>query len=175
MYQQTDKKSAVKEIQKYLFVLSDKKYSNIPRIPIDGIFDKETESAVIIFQENKLISPTGIVDYETFTALYEDYISVTENFYTSDYIFGDGTFPLKENDQNEDVRALHIMINELRKSYSQISGVGTGAYFSKRTSDAIDDIRELFMMPKSGKLDKELYRRMISEIDARQRFEEKYE
>ena len=175
MYQQTDKKSAIKEIQKYLYVLSDRKYTEIPRIPIDGIFDKETEAAVIKFQEIKLLSKSGIVDYETFTALYDDYLGVVEDVYTADYIFGDGSFPLSENDQSEDVRALHIMINELRKTYPQINPVGTGAYFSKRTGDAIEILSELFILPKSRKLNKELYRRMIDEINARNRFEEKNE
>ena len=175
MYQQTDKKSAIKEIQKYLYVISDKKYNEIPRIPIDGIFDDETKAAVIKFQEIMLILPSGIVDYETFGALYEVYTSIVEDFYTNDYIFGDSNFPLEENDQNEDVRALHIMISELRKTYPQITDTGSGAYFSKRTGDAIEDLRELFFLPKSRKLDKPLYRRMKAEIEARQRFKEKFE
>ena len=175
MYQQTDKKAAVSEIQKYLYVLSDRKYTDIPRIPIDGIFDKETKAAVVKFQEIRLLSPTGIVDYETFTALYNDYLTVVEDFYTTDYILGDGSLPLSENDQNEDVRAFHIMINELRKTYPQISSVGTGAYFSKRTGDAVEELRALFLLPHSRVLDKELYRRIIAEIKARKRFEEKYE
>ena len=175
MYQQTDKKSAIKEVQKYLFVLSDRKYTDIPRIPVDGTFDKETEAAVIKFQQIKLISETGIVDFETFTALYDDYSKVVEEIYTTDYIFGDGSFPLVENDQNEDVRALHVMINELKKTYPEIRSVGTGSYFSKRTGDAIEDLRSLFILPKSRKLDKELYSRMLDEIHAQKRFEEKYE
>ena len=173
MYQQTDKKSAVREVQTYLYVLSDRMYNDIPRIPIDGIFDKETEEAVIQFQNIKLLAPSGIVDLETFNALYEDYLKVVEDFYTADYIFGDGNFPLKENDQNEDVRALHIMINELRKEYPQIPPVGTGSYFSKRTVDAIEEIRSLFLMQKSPRLDKELYKRILAEIHARNRFNEK--
>ena len=175
MYQQTDKKSAIKEIQKYLYVISDKKYYEIPRIPIDGIFDDETKAAVIKFQEIMLFPPTGIVDYETFTSLFEIYTSIMEDFYTTDYIFGDSNFPLEENDQNEDVRALHIMISELRKTYPQITDAGNGAYFSRKTGDAIEELRELFALPKSRKLDKQLYRRMNAEIVARQRFKEKFE
>ncbi len=175
MYHQTDKKSAIKEIQTYLYVLSDRKYKEIPRVPIDGIFDKESEAAVIEFQKIKLFSETGIVDYETFTALYEDYLAVTEDLSTNNYIFGDSVFPISENDQNEDVRALHVMINELRKTYPQITDVGSGAYFSKRTGDAIEDLRTLFMLPKSRKLDKALYQRMTDEIESRKRLEEKYE
>lgn len=171
MYQQNDKRSAVREIQKYLYVLSDRKYETIPRIPIDGIFDEETKAAVIEYQKIKLLTESGIVDFETFTALYGDYLSVVDNFYTNDYIIGDSAFPLSENEQSEDVRALHLIINELRKSYPQIASVGTGSYFSKRTGDAIEALRELFIFPKSREVDKELYRRLISEINARNQSE----
>ena len=174
MYYQSDKKAATKEIQKYLYVLSGTKYPQIPRIPIDGAFDIETEAAVIEFQKIKNISPTGKVDYETFTELYIEYLSVIEDESCANYILGDGKFPLKENDQNEDVKALHIMINELRKTYPQISDPPSGSYFSAKTANAIEDIRRLFLMPSSRELDKALYRRMLTELNRIKDFEEKY-
>ena len=101
--------------------------------------------------------------------------SLENELNTPDYIFGDGALPLKENDQNEDVRALHIMINELRKTYREITSVGNGAYFTRRTADAIEQLRVIFGMDKSRQLDKALYRRMLEEIDSRKRLEEMYE
>ncbi len=169
MYRQTDRKSAIIEIQKYLYVLSDRKYKEIPRVPIDGVFDAETAYAVRKFQEIKLLPTSDKVDLETFTALYEDYREVVNEFYTTDYILGDGTLPLFETNQNEDVRALHLIINELRKSYPQIKDVGTGAYFSRRTGDAVEYLRELFGLEKSRRVDKKLYARMLLELKAQNR------
>ena len=174
MYQQSDKTPAIKEIQEYLFFLSDKKYESIKRIPIDGVFDKETEDAVIAFQLATSLEPTGIVDYETFTTLYTEYVRVYEEYNEKGYIFGDGSFPLQENDQNEDVRALHVMINELRKNYTKIGEVGTGSYFSSRTGDAIEAISKIFLLPKTRKLNKGLYKRMKEEIESIKQFEEKH-
>lgn len=171
MYQQSDRKAAISEVQEYLFFLSDKKYQQIPRIPIDGIFDEESKNAVIEFQKIMLLSPTGEVDFETFNALYSEYQTAFLEYSTNNYVFGDGNLPLKENDQNEDVRALHIMINRLKKSYPQIDSVGTGAYFSQRTKSALKELRNLFSLPGLPILDKALYNRIISEIDARERFE----
>ena len=174
MYRQSDKEEAIKEVQEYLFFLSDKKYDTIKRIPIDGVFDKETEEAVIEFQLANSIEPTGIVDYETFTLLEREYSIAYENFSEKDYIIGDSQLPLSENDQNEDVRALHTMINELRKTYHQIESVGTGAFYSSRTGDTIESIRKLFLFPPSRALDKALYTRIKSEIASRKLFEEKH-
>ena len=172
MYRQENKKAAVYEIQEYLFFLSDKKYPSIPRVPIDGTFDGETRDAVIEFQKIMLLSPSGIVDYETFTALYEEYEIARLDYDTENYIFRNGTLPLKENDQNEDVRVLHTMINRLRKTYPQITDAGSGAYFSKNTAEAIKQMRILFALPGKPILDKALYRRIKSEIDARERYEQ---
>lgn len=170
MYLQSDKASAVKEIQKYLFFLSDRKYKDIPRIPIDGTFDKETQAAVIKFQEIKLLSPTGIVDYETFTALYADYNELVADSYTSSDIIIAKELPLKENDQGEAVRALHVLINELKRYYPQIGDVGNGAYFSARTTSSVKKLRELFRLSNSEQVDSELYRRIVREIRARENF-----
>lgn len=172
MYRQENKEAAAYEVQEYLFFLSDKKYPSIPRVPIDGVFDEETRDAVIEFQKIMLLSPTGIVDFETFTVLHQEYESALSDYNTNNYIFGNGTLPLKENDQNEDVRALHSMINRLRKSYPQITDAGSGAYFSKNTAEAIRQLRILFALPGKEVLDKPLYRRMTSEIDARERYEQ---
>lgn len=175
MYQQTDKKETVKKIQEYLYVLSGEKYPKIPRVPIDGSFNEETRNAVIKFQEIKGLEGNGIVDFNTFTALYKDYRELMLDKSTNGYIVGDGSFPLYETNQNEDVRALHIMINELRKIYPEITEVGIGSYFSSKTARAIEDLRVIFMLPPSKKLDKALYRRMVAEIDAKKRLSQKFQ
>ncbi len=166
MYQQSDRKSAVKEIQKFLYALSDKKYENLPRVAITGIYNAETANAVKEFQRTKGLNPTGITNLETFTLLYEDYFESAREFYTDDYILGDGRFPFKEGDQNEDVRALHLMINELSKTYSNIENVGTGAYYSKKTAAAVEELRKLFLLPSSRAIDKKLYTRIKQELNA---------
>ncbi len=173
MYQQTDKRAAVREIQKYLYFLSDAEKNEIPRIPVDGIFDFETKNAVMAFQKTKDLPQTGTVDFQTHTLLYEAYEEMTADSNTPDYIFGDGTLPFREGDMNEDVRVMHIMINELSKEYSEIENVGTGAYFSSRTGDEIKKIRKLFIMGESRIFDKKLFKRVKEELYAIKR-REKY-
>ena len=169
MYKQSDRISAIKEIQKFLYLLSDSKYKSIPRVPIDGVFDDETKAAVIAYQKEKQITPSGAVDHETFVSLYSDYSEIINDSNTNGFIFGDGKFPLKEGDRNEDVRALNIIINELSKTYRQITEIDVSSYFSANTGDAIEEITEIFLYPRSRALDKNLYRRINEELNARQR------
>ena len=50
MYPLSDKVSAIREVQKFLHLISDKKGSTIPRVSIDGIYGEETRGAVSEFQ-----------------------------------------------------------------------------------------------------------------------------
>lgn len=174
MYHQTDKKAAVREIQRYLFSISDVMYTEIPRVPIDGVFDEETAAAVRIYQSIKGLNSTGKVDYESFLAMQEDYAAITEDERTRDFIIGDTEFPIGVGSISEDVRTLHLMINELAKSFSAVLEVGTGAYYSTRTAASVEALRELFRYPPAPFVDKQLFIRMDSELKARRRAKEKY-
>ena len=81
-------------------------------------------------------------------------------------------FPIKENDQNENVRILHSVINVLKKTYPQITDTGNGAYFSSKTAAALKDIRNIFSFPGPPELDQALYRRILSEIVAQRQLKQ---
>ena len=174
MYSINDKKSAVKEIQKYLYKISDTTYPKIPRIPIDGDFDKETRAAVEKFQQIMGIEVTGIVNNETFALLYDEYLAVIADQNTDNSIIGDDTFPLMEGSHSEAVSALHLIINELGETYTELPSVGTGSFYNKTTSDAIKMLRKIYRLSPSEKVDKILYSRLREDLDARRRVKQKY-
>ena len=174
MYHITDKEAAVKEIQRYLYVISDTAYPEIPRIPIDGDFDGETRVAVEKFQQIMGIEITGKVNSETFRLLYEEYLAVTAEKSTDDSIIGDDNFPLEEGSHSEDVRALHIIINELKKTYTELPFVGTGAFYNRITAEAVRMLREIYMLAPGSSGDKKLHSRLKEDIDARRRVKQKY-
>lgn len=165
-YRINDRGAAIKEIKKYLYLISENMYKDIPRNTIDEIYDSETKAAVLKYQEIKGIEVSGVVDLETFDALYSDYLLLAEDTVTEDYILSSG-FPLKKGMISEDVRLLHLMINELRKTYQNINYVGTGNYYSSETEKAISYLRNLFGFEGGGDLDKRLYYRIKKELRAR--------
>ena len=166
MYRQNERKEAVKEVQKFLFFISSEIYEDIPRIPIDGIFDEETKGATMAYQNKKGINQTGIVDYETYTLLYEDYLSALEKQAPSPYIFTKEEPIITEGDNNEAVRFLHILINELEGRFVNIEKVGTGSYFDKKTGDMLEILSTIFNFEKQRVLDQKLYNRILNEINA---------
>ena len=165
-YSINDRGSAVKEIKKYLYLISENMYKDIPRNTIDEIFDSETKAAVIKYQEIKGIEATGTVDLETFDRLCSDYLLLLEDINTDDYILSNG-FPLKQGMINEDVRLVHLMINELRKTYQNIDYVGTGNYYSAETEKAVLYLRNQFGLEDGEGVDKRLYYRLKKELRAR--------
>lgn len=166
MYHASDKKSAIKEIQRYLFKLSDTTYPQIPRIPIDGVYDGETAAAVKKYQELRSFKETGIVDYQTFTEMSADYFFVVSDEKMRDFIIGETDFPLSVGSYSEDVRTLHIIINELAKSFSGIEKVGVGAYYSEKTANAVNSFSKIFGYPATGTVDKRLFSRLNTELEA---------
>ena len=65
----------IAEVQRYLRALSYL-YSEIPHVGIDGIYGEETRAAVRAFQVLFSLSQTGVVDDETFSALYRQHLKL---------------------------------------------------------------------------------------------------
>lgn len=67
----------VREIQKYLNAIS-KNYPAIPKNVVDGIYGTKTRDAVKKFQEIFNVNVSGIVEYDTWYAISNVYVAVTE-------------------------------------------------------------------------------------------------
>lgn len=70
-----DNEQNVKEIQMALRNLNST-VSTIPLISPDGFFGPETRIAVELAQEFFGVPKTGIVDFETWTLLFEDFVNL---------------------------------------------------------------------------------------------------
>lgn len=65
-----DRPAAIYEIQAALRDISRRNDRVLPRLIPDGIFGSETEAAVISFQRLVGVNATGIVDYVTWTEIF---------------------------------------------------------------------------------------------------------
>ena len=66
----------VTQIQEQLNVIADA-YPALPKVTVDGIYGKETQNAVRIFQGIFGLGETGIVDYPTWYKIQEIYVAVS--------------------------------------------------------------------------------------------------
>ena len=166
MYRINDTQEAVREIKKYLYAISKSVYPQIGRTTVDGQYDEKTKESVIRFQKIKGLAADGVVDLETFAALYEVYSDVQEAVSTRDYIVERTDFPIGVGSSGENVRALHILINELGKEHPSVEDVGAGSFYSARTARAVRSLRQVYGLPQSDEVDRLTFSMMRAELDA---------
>lgn len=73
----------VRDLQEYLAVIG-RTYTNIPEIEVTGVFDQQTEDAVIAFQQAFGLPPVGYVGANTWNAIRKEYNEITLSGFTSD-------------------------------------------------------------------------------------------
>lgn len=166
MYRINNRQEAVREIKKYLYVIATRAYPEIGRTTIDSQYDEETKESIKKFQRIMGLEENGDVDLETFNALYESYRRVRYDFYARDYIIEETNFPIGPENSGENVRALHILINELAKEHSAVENVGTGAFYSPRTARAIRELQHTYGLPETEVVDKTTLSIMLMELEA---------
>ncbi len=175
MYELLDKPSAIKEIQRYLYIISDRVNTNVPRVAIDGIYGEETKNAVYIFQTEYEIAPTAEVDLRTFEMLVKLSSEAIKKNESKDRILTDAPFPFKRGDQGADVLIINTVLNELRNTYQDIGRTERSNYFSHNTERNVIEMQKIFRTEATGEVDRDLYLRMQIELDAINRLAEIYE
>ena len=166
MYRLDDENAAVAEVQRFLYMLSNTTYSDIPRVAVDGIWGPETENAVIAFQKKQGYKESGRVDYETFEALYYEYAVALSDLESRSYIISYQGFPLKRNMMNDDVLLLHSIITEIQKGYGYLTEVSKSTYYSETTEKAVVELQRIFGIEESGEVDADTFSRLIFEMDS---------
>lgn len=163
-----NKMQAVSNLQRYLRQLSfEEDMSDMPRPPIDGIFDSDTENAVASFQRARGLVETGIADKETWDRIFEEYMRVTENERLAQglFIFPDSPidYTISKGDALTLVRILQLLLLELRAIYDIFEDVTENGIFDDKTETAIKDFQSANLLPITGEVDKNTWNRIVRE------------
>lgn len=164
MYRLNDKAAAIREIQRFILLISDRSEYKIPRVSIDGIYGEQTENAVRSFQELSGYEATGRVDNKTFDSLYSLYSAILAEEEISSTMLEKDIFPLKAGMMGDTVNTLNVILAGLKETYFDITTVRKDAYFSKETESAISDMQKIFNVKQTGIVDAQLYQRLHKEL-----------
>ena len=170
MYRIFDKESAIREIQKYLYRLSDK-YKDIPRVFPDGVWGDASREATLYFQRIFGLSPSGVVNNITFDRLYKEYRNILFHDDAEKFPESASSFPYKFGDRGCTVLKINHSLEELRKYYGDITSVRTNDFFSRDTEEAVRDIRSIFGLPGNPIVDISLFDRINKELEIRYEFD----
>ena len=161
MYLIDDKKSAIRDLQRFLFVIGQK--HGIPYVSVDGFYGKETEDAVKEFQRLFALEITGTVKKETFDAIYDEYLKVIKGEDGESLDFSKNAFPLKLGDSGNEVSVLNSFIRELSKIYKDLP-LPYGDFYSSDTNNAVRLLQGYFRIEKDGEVSINLFNLFKREV-----------
>jgi len=145
-----DEGDDVRVIQYYLNVIGAF-YDTVPRVPISGVFDQETENAVRAYQQAFGLTVDGIVGRLTWQSIQEIYRSILD---TSQLI--DGGVPLfpgrvlQIGFEGEDVTLVQEYLTYLAGVYPAIVAPPVDGVFGPETQAAVIAFQELFGLEANG-------------------------
>lgn len=147
--------SAVFELQGYLRSISRINGDILSIVP-DGIFGKETTTAVKGFQKSLSLNETGIVDYD----LWE---KIKKEATRSDYLLSEpinivkienSDLPLKRGDKNVLIYTLHLMLNKLAGSFINFDSLPIDDTFTHKTQMQVLLWQKIIAHDETGQVDK---------------------
>ena len=168
MYVIKDKRSAIREVQRYLLTVSQSE-KTIPHITLDGFFDEETSLAVKEFQKIHALPITGTVDKNTFDLLFAESERIIEQSESNKLVYSNGNFPLSIGSSGESVSILHSILAQLSEYY-EFPSKPQGDYYSIATSEVINELRKIFALEESESTDQAFIIRMQEDLIAREKF-----
>ncbi len=142
----------VKGLHYYLGVIS---YfdPNLPLLEINGVFNDNTKTMVINFQNKYGLPATGIVDAPTWTKIKEIYFSTLENI-PSEYVkYKDEFYPgrvMSIGFNGEDVKRLQMFLYQVCEKYKNIPGVRVTGIFDDLTEKSVISLQNRFGIEASG-------------------------
>lgn len=154
----------VTELQ-YLLSFVSEFISYIPKVEIDGEFGTSTENAVVSFQTYYGLSPTGIVDTETWEKLLSVYratlTSVPDGYFNGrELYFG---VPLTLGDRGVYVERVQDYLNYLSQIYPSISPLVLDGVFGDSTENAVREFQEIVGFEPTGIVGSRTYSRLAEE------------
>ena len=150
-----DRGLAVRNLQYYLDYLS-RFYQSVPPVSNDGIFGDVTRSAVIAIQKEFGLPANGIVDRDTWNALYNAYLGIIDQLEgqlsAGDVIPFPGVI-LRLGSESDEVALIQRYLNTIADTYTDIPKVDPTGYFGTATQNAVLAFQRIFGLPDNGIID----------------------
>ena len=125
----------------------------VPQIKIDGIFGKRTKSAVEAAQRLFGIPATGVVEEDTYTALYDAYRGILSSLPDSAFLGIARPYPGFQQvigAEGEDVAALQRYLNVIGTVYPSVPEIAEDGIYGQATAQAVMAFQELYGLPVTG-------------------------
>ena len=158
---------AVRNLQRYLRTISFYD-TRINRVPVDGIYDMETRRAVRSFQETRGLPSDGIVDFRTWSMIFEEFSKIIE---ANDRSRMPNLFPTAPQnyeallgEESSFVAIVQLILRELSVIYDNIPMLEISGRFDSDTEAAVKEFQSISGLEVTGKVDLRTWNRMIRDF-----------
>ncbi len=147
---------AIFNLQKYLRQLA---YfdEDIPLVPVDGVFERDTQNAIMSFQRKYGLKETGIADKTTWDLIFLKYLESLDDNAVPTMI---APFPRTPNNYTLTlgdslflVEILQYMLEELKSRYDGFEPVSRTGIYDESTEKAVKDFQMRNSLPITGNTD----------------------
>ncbi len=163
-----NERDAIRNLQKYLRQLG---YfdTDMPLVPIDGIFESDTRDALMMFQTKNGLAPTGVADKETWDALFTEYLASLADNAPTVMIDPFPRFPegykIVSGDAWFLVDIVQHILEELRVRYDDFENVTRTGVYDAETERAIMDFQRRNSLPETGFTDKATWNELANQYN----------
>ncbi|MBO5286527.1 MAG: peptidoglycan-binding protein [Clostridia bacterium] len=162
-----DRENAIIQIQRILRSL-DFLSSGMARVRLSGTYDDETRAAVVEFQKNHSLPPTGVVDKETWDTL-QAVSNMSNDLLSSQrpvYILPKFSFyPLALGLKDTVVYVIQHFLNTLRLEYDEIGELPFTGELDEATEKAIRLFQRKNLLDETGIVDNATFNALASEYE----------
>ncbi|MBO5052467.1 MAG: peptidoglycan-binding protein [Clostridia bacterium] len=166
MYNLTDQRNAIAELQRYLLEIS---YATegLPHLSIDGIYGDETRAVVTQFQARNGLTQSGEVDLATWQEIYRQFAAAREARVGAPLLLPPGSLPLALHASGNEVLLLQVLLNGMRETMPGIPPLHQSGHFDIETGRALRAYQGQCHLPTSGILDEESWARLTRDYQSR--------
>jgi len=151
----------IRSLQTMLRVLAEHDDSYETVIP-DGIYGRETISAVSKFQQKHGLDVTGITDQDTWDAIvaaYEPALVLVDEAQSIDIVL-DPNQILRRGERNVNLYLVQAILMALSDVYGSIPQPSVTGLLDESTSDSLSSFQMLAGLPMTGQVDKHTWKHL---------------
>lgn len=154
MNQETNRRNEVLELQNMLRIISQAD-GILPLVNPDGIFGAETEAAVIAFQNEAGLTANGIVDFNTWNAIFRAYMNASRVISLRPIQpFPSGSYEIRRGERSDTVFFIQLMLSALAIAMDIFDDIVPTGIYDEKTELAITEFQQKHALTASGIVDR---------------------